>query len=73
MKYIIKQFIDVFFFVFDSILDQYKTQEICDKVVSLYAFLKVYCLDKCKTQEMCDEAVADALAALKLIPIGSYK
>ena len=30
------------FFVFDSILDQYETQEICDIVVSLI----VYCPDK---------------------------
>ena len=35
-KCVIKQFID--FFVFDSIPDQYKIQEICDIVVSLYPF-----------------------------------
>ena len=45
--------------------DQYKTQEICDIVVSLYPFLILYCPDKYKTQKMCDEAVDDSLAALK--------
>ena len=55
------------FFVFDSILDQYKTQEICDIVVSSYPFLVVYCPDKYIPQKMCDEA-DDSLAALKLIP-----
>ena len=67
-KCVIKQFIDVYFFVFDSIPDQYKTQEICDIVVSSYPFLIVYCRDTYKTQRMCDEAVDDSLAALKLIP-----
>ena len=33
---------------FDSILDQYKIQEICDIVVSLYPFLIVYCSEKYK-------------------------
>ena len=66
-KYAIKQSIDVFF-VFVSILDQYKTQAICNIVASLYPFLIVYCLDNYKTQKMCDEAVDDSLAALKLIP-----
>ena len=66
-KCVIKQFINVFF-VFDSIPDQYKTQGICDIVVSLYPFLIAYCPDKYKTQRMCDEAVDDSLAAWKLIP-----
>ena len=35
------------FFVFDSIPDQYKTQEICDNVVSEGPSLIVYCLEKC--------------------------
>ena len=45
------------FFVFDSILDRYKTQEICDIVVSLHPFLIVYCPDKYKTQKLCDKTV----------------
>ena len=56
------------FFVFDSIPDQYKTQEMCDRVVSEDPFLIVYCPDKYKTQRMCDEAVDDSLVALKLVP-----
>ena len=55
------------FFVFDAVPDQYKTQEICDIVVSLYPFLIVYCPDKYKTQKMCDEDVDDCLAELRLI------
>ena len=50
------------------ILDQCKTQEMCDIVVSEDSFLIVYCPDKCKNQRMCDKAVDDSLAALKLIP-----
>ena len=34
------------FFVFDSIPDWYKTQEICDRVITEDPFLIVYCLDK---------------------------
>ena len=66
-KYVIKQ-IKSGFFVFDSIPDQYKTQEICNIVVSLYPFLIVYCPDKYKTQRMRDEAVDNSPAGLKLIP-----
>ena len=56
------------FFVFDSIPDQYKTQEKYYIVVSLYPFLIVYCSDKDKTQIMCNEAADDSLAELGLIP-----
>ena len=55
------------FFVFDSIPDQYKTQEVYDIVVSLYPFLIVHCPDKYTTQKMFDETVDDSLVALKLI------
>ena len=58
------------FFVFDSIPDQYKTQEICDLAVSLYPFLILYYPDKYITQRMWDEAVDDSLVALKCILIG---
>ena len=56
------------FLAFDSVPDQCKTQEMCDRVVSEHPFFIVYCSDKYKTQEMCDEAADDSLAALKLIP-----
>ena len=41
------------FFVFASILDWYKTQEICDRVISEDPFLTGYCPDKYKTQRIC--------------------
>ena len=55
-------------FVFVSISDWYKTQEICDRVVSEDPFLIVYCPNRYNTQRMCDEAIDDCLAALKFIP-----
>ena len=57
-------------FVFDSIPDWYKTQEMCDRVVSEDPFLIVYCLDKCKIQRMFDETVDDFL---KVYCPGKYK
>ena len=45
------------FFAFDSIHDQYKTQEMGDTVVSEDPSLIVYCPDKYKTQRICDEAI----------------
>ena len=56
------------FFVFCSIPDKYKTQEICNLAVSLYFPFIVYCPYKYITEEMCDEAVDNSLVALKLIP-----
>ena len=56
------------FFVFDSIPDQYKTEEMCIRVVSEDPFLIVYCPDKYKSQKMCDKAVDDSLAELKPTP-----
>ena len=56
------------FFVFYSILDQYKIREICDIVVSLCSILIIYCPDRYIIEKMCDEAADDSLAALKLIP-----
>ena len=38
-----------YFFVFDSLPDQSKAQQICDIFVSWYPFLIVYCPDKYKT------------------------
>ena len=57
----------IFVFEFDSTPDQYKTQEICDRVVSEDRFLIVYCSDTDKTQRMCDQAADYSLAPLKLI------
>ena len=52
-------------FVFDSVPDPYKTQEICDKVVSNEPSMLKYCLDSYKIQEMCNKAVDACLSALK--------
>ena len=45
------------FLVFDSIPNQYKTQEMYDRVVSEDSFSIVHCPEKYKTQRMCDKAV----------------
>ena len=66
-KCVIKQFIDVFFFVFDSIPDWYSTKEMIDRVISGDPFLIVYCHDNYITQITSDKAVDDSLEALKLI------
>ena len=55
------------FFVFDFISDRYKTQEMCDRVVSEDPFLIIYWPGEYKTQRMCEEAVDDSLATLKRI------
>ena len=65
-KSVLKPLIDLV--VFDSIPDQYKTQEMCDRVVSEDPFLIVYCPDRYKTYRMCDEAVDDSQEVLKFIP-----
>ena len=49
-------------FVFDSIPDRYKTQEMRYRVVSGDPFLFVYCPDKYITHKMCDESADDPLA-----------
>ena len=52
------------FFVFDSIPDWYKTQEMCDRVISKESFLIMLCPDKYKSQRICEEDVDDSLPAL---------
>ena len=54
--------------MFGSIPDQYKTQEMCDTVVSEDPSLIVYCPDKYETQRICDETVNNCLAAFELVP-----
>ena len=54
--------------MFDSIPDQYETQEMCDTVVSEDLSLIVYCPDKYKPQRICDETVNNCLAAFELVP-----
>ena len=43
------------FFIFDSILNQYETQEMCGRIVSEDHFFIIYCPHKYKTQRLCDE------------------
>ena len=54
-KCVIKKLIKVF--LFDSIPEQYKTQEMCNTVASNDPSLIVYCPDKYITPQMCDKAV----------------
>ena len=60
--------VDKWFFVFDFIFDQYKTQEMCDTVISNDPSLVVYCPDNYKNKKICEEPVDDCLAALNLVP-----
>ena len=39
------------FFVFDSVFDQYKTQEMYDEVVSKDPFVLIYCPDRYKPKQ----------------------
>ena len=53
------------FFVFDS-TDRYKTQVMCDRVVSRDSFLIVYCSGKYKTKRMCEIAAVTSKMIKKL-------
>ena len=44
-------------FIFDSVPDQYITQEMCEKVVSKKSLILKYGSHKYKSQKMCDKAV----------------
>ena len=44
-------------FIFDSVPDQYITQEMCEKVVSKKSLILRYGSHKYKSQKMCDKAV----------------
>ena len=48
--------------------DQYKTQEIGEKVVSNDSFMLKHSPDRFKTQETCDKAAYDFLPTLKFVP-----
>ena len=54
-------------FVFASVNDWYKTQEMCDKIVSGDTFMLKYFLDRYKTQGMCNKAADTFLPTLKFI------
>ena len=59
--------VDRFLFVFKSVADSYKTQEICDKIIPNAPFVLKSCLGGHRTQERCDEVVDDFLPALKFV------
>ena len=48
--------------------DCYKTQQMCERVVSTDRFMLIQCPNRYKTQKMRDKAVDNYLAALKFIP-----
>ena len=54
-------------FVLGSVNDWYKTQEMCDKIVSGDFFMLKYFLDRYKTQGMCNKAADTFLPTLKFI------
>ena len=54
-------------FVFDSVPDRYKTEELWNIVVSKDALILIYCPNRYKTQKIYDEARDDCLAASKYI------
>ena len=51
--------VNKYFFVFDSILDQYKSEEISSIVTSNDHPLIVYCPDKYIIQKMCDKVFSE--------------
>ena len=55
-------------FVFTCVNNWYKTQEMCDKIVSGDLFMLKYFLDRYKTQGMCDKAADAFLPPLKFVP-----
>ena len=50
--------------MFDSVPSQYKTQEVCDKIVSDDPFNLKYCHDWFQTQKICNKVADDFLPAL---------
>ena len=66
-KYVLKLLIAIFC-VFDSVRDQYKSQEMCDKAVDDNVSVLEFVPDQHKTQEMCIKAVDDYTNILELVP-----
>ena len=56
------------FFVFDSIPNHNKTQEICNSIICVDPFSIRYVPDQYKSQQMYDKAVDYCLATLKFVP-----
>ena len=58
----------MFFFVFSSISNQCKTQEMCNSIIRDDPFSIIHVPDQYKTQQMYDKAVDYCLAPLKFVP-----
>ena len=52
----------------EFVLDWYKTQEMCDIIISYDLFSLRYVPDQYKPQQMCDKAVDDFLPTLNFLP-----
>ena len=55
-------------FVFESVSDRYKTQEMCDKAVDSYAYALELAPERYKTQEICDNAVNTCFFLFNSVP-----
>ena len=64
----IRLLINLFFFAFFFIPDQYKTQKICNSIISDDPFSIIYIPDRYKTQQLSNKAVDNCLTALKFVP-----
>ena len=53
--------------------DQYKTHEMCDRIISDNLFSLRYAPDQYKSQQRCDDAARDFLPTLSFFPIGLLK
>ena len=60
--------VDICGILFDCVIDQYITQEMCDKVPPKRRFMLTYCHDGYKSPEICDKAVESYLQTLKSVP-----
>ena len=56
------------FIYFFCISDRYKTEEICDKIISDDSFSLRYLPEQYKAQQLCDETADDFLPTLDVVP-----
>ena len=60
--------VDICGILFDCVIDQYITQEMCDKVPPKKHFRLTYSHDGYKSPEICEKAVESYLQILKFVP-----
>ena len=69
LKKLCDKAVDTYPFVFDSVPYQYKTQEMCDKIVFKEPLILKYCLNGySKTKKMSNKADDAFLPTLKFVP-----